>query len=106
MPATIYQGGFATDTIQAGNVMTITSSGSALVERFDGQGLIDKTAISGTKLLGPYIKPVQVRITALSGNVTYSQGEADESQVAQLATDAAGTAITMDVGRLSLRRVA
>jgi len=26
--------------------------------------------------------------------------------VAQLVTDAAGTAITMDVGRLSLRRVA
>lgn len=45
MPATIYQGGFATDTIQAGNVMTITSSGSALVERFDGQNVIDKAAI-------------------------------------------------------------
>ena len=41
MSATIYQGGFATDTIQAGNVMTVTSSGSALVERFDGQNLID-----------------------------------------------------------------
>lgn len=29
MPANIYQGGFATDTIQAGKVMTITSSVSA-----------------------------------------------------------------------------
>ena len=97
MPATIYQGGFATDTIQAGNVMTITSSVSALVERFDGQNVIDKDAISGTKTLGPYIRTEQVRITALSGNVSYSQVKAEDVPVAQLATDAAGNANMLSV---------
>ena len=91
MPATIYQGGFATDTIQAGNVMTITSSGSALVERFDGQDAIDKNSVSGAKTFGPYLRQTQVRITALSGNVTYSQGKAGENVLAQLATDAGVT---------------
>lgn len=93
MPATIYQGGFATDTIQAGNVMVITSSGSALVERFDGQNVIDKAAISGSKSLGPFIRAEQVRITALSGNVTYSQDRAGENQIAQVATDADGSLV-------------
>lgn len=66
----------STGLIQQGKVLSIASSTSALVQILDGDVEVDKFAVGGARLIGPYYKNFKFRITSLSGSTEYSVVEA------------------------------
>jgi len=102
-----------TDTLSAGNQLTIVTAASstALVERYDGGAFVESEtmAASTTLVIGEFKKDYQFHITALTGSLTYVEapsanqsGEFKTSTVAAASAVSETTATPVDVTSLSL----
>lgn len=73
------KGQIYTDSLRAGQVLTVTTAASstAIVERFNGDYVIDTTGLSASSSLslGPYLVDCNYRISCVSGTLTYAESQ-------------------------------
>lgn len=98
----IYQGERATDTIQVGNVMSVTTAGTALIERVIGGATVEKRAITSGVKIGPYATPMMVIVSAVNGDANMSQG-ATSAQATNRLSLATGSQDSSVVNRSTLQ---
>jgi hypothetical protein len=91
----------ATMSLAAGRQLTVAlaSGSTALVERYQGDALLDKTPIAAgiTHVFGEYLINVSMKITCLTGSLTYSESQ-NTGNVVQRATQTNDDAAAGEIG--------
>jgi len=79
------------EKLSAGKKLTVVTdaAGVAIVERYQGDVLLDTTSIaaSTTKIFGEYRVDISLRITCLAGSLTYTQSQSTNSVKTGTATN-------------------
>ncbi len=72
---TLTQNTSVTDRLPIGHKLTITPSVSAIVERYQGDTLLEKVSITSATSFGEYLVEINYRITCTTGTVTYTESQ-------------------------------